>query len=308
VKKVALLLGICAFSGTALSVPPSPVSVRVELPRSRVLPGVPFDIVVHVKNESEKPTAVGAWTMLTITPAGRVGVPFRRAQRLDDLDFEDHDPKNLYLAPHAEGTAAIPWDGWMDLDSETSGPGDYDVIVDVLPAVDADEGYAATETLHSFPARLTRVVGSDDDTGVWRRMQESGRGRLASYQLGFIDGLANEVMQKHPTSEYVPYALILTGGPHGYADETLDAFDAMIERFRDSPVYAELLVAAGVKANSDGQKARSHGRDPLEVERYLKLAVSYDERALQTGNAAVHNRAAANKRRAEADLQRLDHR
>ena len=307
-KRFALLfvffMAVSAFADDKTSL----ARVELELPHSAVLPGVPFDMAVTIKNLSNRPIAVGKTATVIITPVN--GKPDRILERASLLPGGAMDSSsNIELEPGEVRSASIAWStSWFYNDAAFTVPGSYDLTLELTGDPEEPEPITVyVGTVRSSHVRLKRNVPTGDDAAVWERLQATDGGHWTS--RGFSSSsegqkLAQEVIDKYPASGYVPYAMIL-GHSTPYFHLTL-ARDA-VERFRESPAYAHLVVAAGAIALSEAAKAEHRNATDAELESLYELALSYNEEALRTGNIAVKNQARMNRYDAKAHVEKLQH-
>src|ERR1051325_2429092 len=101
------LAALLLLGATTVNAAPPPVAVTLTLPRTSVLQGVPFDIIVHFRNLSGHPVAVGRTAVVTVTPAGGAPVRMARFAHIDSPDASINEA-NVDLEP---GEVRVPAQG-----------------------------------------------------------------------------------------------------------------------------------------------------------------------------------------------------
>lgn len=305
--KTSLALFFLLGAATAFAAERPVVSVTIDLPYAKILPGVPFDIVVTYKNVSERVVGAGATASLIITPLN--GVPVRLPSRahVDRLDLvQSH---NFELQPGETQTGTISWhSNWFYEDAALTGPGTYDVALELTgDAEDAQgEGLVYAGTVRTAPARLVRIEPTGDDGAVWNELREAAGGAWPSHGFGARAGkdAAERVLAQHPRSAYYPYALLLD---HVAQVIPLDRAKQAAAAFGASPAYPHLLVAAAASATVEARKGEAARAPAADVERYLRFALELDEAAVRTRNPAVRAQADINQRIVHEQLERVRH-
>ena len=137
---------------------------------------------------------------------------------------------------------------------------------------------------------------------MWERMERSAGGKWPSHGFGSRADRANvarEIVKNHPNSDYYPYALVLTD--RSAVKMSLDTAQDAVQRFRNSPAYPHLLLAAGLSAAHAADAARRRGAAD-EAVKALQLDRFFNEEALRMGSDAVRAQASVNSRRADSLL------
>jgi len=272
---VTLLMG---RSGSALAQQFSPVDARLVIPDLKVLPGVPFDMWIDVRNRSDATVSVGLFPYLVAR--GERGDAFLIAPDrgsypvlLAAPSSEGGNPISyLELAPGEQRTLTLPireylrgaefFDDWR-----ISPPGQYtfSIRLESFPPTFGKPPLSYLGPVVTSEASFERVQPHDTDARVWQRMQELGRGHWSPDCAAITKTLKHEVacnskegphiwrevLTKYPESNYVPYALAATGGD-------LNQLSAAIARFPSSPVIEFLQTrvwsltasACGLSGNS----------------------------------------------------------
>lgn len=268
------------------------IEATLKLPFETVLPGVPVDMTVTLRNGSGSTASAGLSATLTVTlPNGKTVSPraYLRLQQRPQSEPETW----VELAPGESRDYFIPWDSaavmWCHY-GEYTAPGTYDLSLK-LEAGGSPENYVGALTTNS--ARLTRVVPAGDDEVLWKRMATAIDGRWAD------DGLYNslqgpailkDILQLHPASSYYPYALLFsTHHPLRPARPTerdiATALDA-VDRFGESPAYPHLLLLPGQITMSLGFQALDD-RDSQTAIEYLTRAEAFFAEALKKAPSSI---------------------
>jgi hypothetical protein len=298
-----LLLPAIAYSDERASSQRVVASLR--LPHATVLPGVPFDMTVEMKNVSAQTVTAGIGARLRVTlPDGTNFSPEKYAL-LEPQDVEHRMQNYVELAPGESRDWAITWwfgtPSWAHYDAY-SAPGTYDIALE-LTAYHPPENYVGP--IITSTARLHRAVAPGEDEALWKRMQ-AVRNCSTMYStdpprqictggwsddgfMGLKEGLeiAKEIRELHPASQYYPYAILLQFQNETNISKILDAAD----RFLDSPAYPYLLLLAGGCAESAAIKAeRNNEADAVEKD-YALAGRLYGDVLKKTSNVALRQRA-----------------
>jgi hypothetical protein len=306
---IPLLLLLLGVANAASAMTPQTVEATITFPYDTVLPGVPFDITVTVKNVSKSSVTVGTSARPLITLSNRQKLTIKDWQALEPR-VSPNAPTWVELAPGESRQYFIDWHDFspnMFHYPEFSGPGVYDVAFE-LAGNEPPENYVGS--IITAPARLTRAVPPGEDEALWKKMIASNGGQWAD------DGLWNspkgpailrEILQIHPASSYYPYALLLE--PHldrrrpATNDDIAKALDAA-ERFQLSPAYPHLLLRAGHVALGLAVDA-AYRRDAAARVKYLDLAKRYyDDAAKRTNLPAVRVLAQRGRDRVQGTIDR----
>lgn len=267
------------------------IQATLTLPYDKVLPGVPFDLVVTYTNVSEKPVTIGgALATLVVTFANGDIVVIDKPDVNDQWDIGDATIP-LHLAPGESAQQAASWEygsipNWFR-HGNFSGPGTYRVALE-LRIVDKYE--QPLGTVRTPAVTLTRIEPIGIDAALWKRMQEVSAGGWADHALAATKpgyALAGEIIQLHPSSSYYPYALAL----RAFRDADQNRIPALLEaaeRFPNSPAYPYLLNAAANSARYAGRAAQDQG-NVAEAQKYFTLAQSKYREALATKSVAIRS-------------------
>ncbi|HVE72039.1 MAG TPA: hypothetical protein VNI54_11785 [Thermoanaerobaculia bacterium] len=207
-KKTLLILAVVLVASWPVLAKDGPIVATTSLPYSSVLPGVPFDLNVELKNVSAAPAVVGLVARLVITTADGTEIRPRGTQILEPHSLSEPET-SIVLAPGETAVRTLSWSrfampNWAS-DSRYSGPGAYTV------AVELSSGAEGAAPIRTSGATLVREVAPGVDTDVWERMQQLSGGRWSDD--GFVrrpEGrqLIDEILTAHRTSSYYPYALL----------------------------------------------------------------------------------------------------
>jgi len=270
----------------------SPITATLTLPHEKVLPGVPFDIVVTFTNVSNQPVTIdGAIATLVVTFADGETKVLHSPDANDQWSLRGEG--RVRLAPGEFVQLAAGWDrgsipNWFRYGS-FSGPGTYGIALDLRIA---DKHTLPLDTLRTPPASLTRIEPIGIDGELWKRMQAISGGawadnHFAATKAGYA--LATDIIQLYPTSEYYPYALALRAFDKVDQNRGPALADAA-ERFPESPAYAYLLSAAANCARYAGAVAESEG-NMAEAKKHYGVAQTKYREALATKSIAIRESA-----------------
>jgi hypothetical protein len=260
------------------------VVATLALPYSSVLPGVPFEIRVSLRNDSKSSAVVGLVAQILVTlPDGRRFAP-PDWQMLEPQISTTADSTNTWieLAPGESRDMGISWAApanWAQYD-DYSGPGSYGIALR-LEAKEPPENYVGS--LVTNVARLERFEPIGEDQLLWRRMVSASHGHWSDD--GFVRlkegaALAQEIIATHPASQYYPYALILRTRYDRF-DEIDRSREAAV-RFAESPAHSYLLMHAAVCALSKALTAEQWVHDPAASAKYNALAETYFDDVLKS--------------------------
>jgi hypothetical protein len=268
----------------------APVVVTVSLPYSTILPGVPFDIDVTLKNVSAKPVTAGLIAHLIVTLAD--GPEIRpEDQTVLDPHLISSPETSIVLAPGESVERVVTWShsvpNWSS-DPRFSGVGTYDIALELTDP-------ESSRSVRSSSARLVRTVAPGDDLELWTRMQAIGEGRWSDdgfRRIGAARELVAEILNAHSSSGYYPYALLLRTPP-ALRDDLEPSLEAA-KRFTDSPAYAHLLLHAADAAYSAAASAE-YRRDQEAAAQFYQRASELYARTLETKSLAVRGIASQRK-------------
>jgi hypothetical protein len=260
------------------------VAATLALPYSTVLPGVPFEIRVSLKNESKSKAVVGLVAQIIVTlPDGRRFTPLDR-QMLEPQISTNADSANTWveLSPGESRDMGIGWSvpaNWAQYE-DYSGPGSYGIALR-LDAKEPPANYVGS--LVTNVAQLERIEPIGEDRLLWRRMVSLSHGHWsdnAFVRLKEGAALAQEIIATHPTSQYYPYALILRTR-YDLFDEMERSREAAV-RFAESPAHSYLLMHAAASALGKALTAEQWVHDPEASAKYNALAQSYFDDVLKS--------------------------
>lgn len=267
--------------------PASSVEAKLVIPETKLLPGVPFEMWIELRNPSDATIGVGLCADMlvrpegaepfTIAPRGQEGEP-RYPTILPQREWSGAAVRYLVMRPRHSQTLTIPilpeLEGPVYLDdARLSPPGRYAIAF----RLDYCWPYLTPPRASDLPPEflgpvttnevvIERVTPTGSDARVWQRMQEVTNGKwvsvgwLSSRNAGVVDAVGrtggmtvvSEILGKYTDSRYFPYALLAASfGAVRPVDR--DRVLHAIARFPDSPVI-ELLHAraAGLTAASCG--------------------------------------------------------
>jgi hypothetical protein len=298
------LAALLLLGATTVNAAPPPVAVTLTLPRTSVLPGVPFDIIVHFRNLSGHPVAVGRTAVVTVTPAGGAPVRMARFAHIDSPDASINEA-NVDLEPGEVRDGYISWDSnWFFDDAAVTVPGTYDIALDLSGNPnEVDDGVTLVGPVRTSSARLVRIDPTGDDAQVWHRLQEASNGEWPSHGFGSRAARTNvaaEVIASHPASGYFPYAVILN---HDFP--RLAVVRDAASRFKESPAYPHVLLTAARVASVEGRRAAMSTATAADAEQFLQLAMELSDSAARTDNPAVAGQARVVKSVTRSDLDTL---
>lgn len=267
------------------------VAVSLKLAQASVLPGVPFDMTVTYQNRSQRPVALGMVADVIITPEG--GSPVRFPKAAEVAHARTGARTNFDLEPGAMETGIIDWMSNVFLqDARVTGPGNYDVQLEISGRPDDDDEYRAyVSPVLTAPVRLTRVTPAGIDGETWRHIEASPElARSGSSAVGTPSILKYLSEQEQGrTSGYYPYALVMSRTLRGAPPVTQESIDS----FRSSPAYPRLLVDGGIAAETEARRAEQRQAPPAERERLWATAAGWYEAAVSSGNTGIQSQAAS---------------
>ena len=275
----------------------SAVQATLTLPHDKVLPGVPFDLVVTYTNVSDQPvTVLGALGTLVVTLPGGHTLVVNEPDANDQCDLVLSLPTRL--EPGQSVQHAVSWEhgwvpNWSDYSAPFSGPGTYGIALDLIIA---DKQENVLGTVRTPAVTLTRVEPTGIDAELWQRMQEISDG--AWTDSSFVSkkpgvALADDIVQVHPTSGYYPYILALRSLRRAERKHIpIPALLEAAERFSGSPAHPYLIKAAADSARYEAWMAEE-AKDAAAAQSYFNLAQANYRKALATNSLSV--RASAEK-------------
>ena len=270
------------LAGAAHGQQSSPLEATLIIPDTEVLPGVPFEMWIEIRNPSETDVTVGLFPRLLVRPQG--GESFEISPRTDDYPVllkgapRDGEPiiEYLTLAPGDSKTLTLPVRDSLRgaqffADYRLSPPGRYALAVRLDP-FPSDVGTQRVPVTHRGSvttnwATVDRVEPTGSDAKVWQRMQEVAGGRWTvpmrtiTETPGRVEAMTldeamkrwalfEEIVTSYPDSAYVPYAVVAQSGR---GENYLKRVVETINRFPTSPVIDLLqLKAWGLTASTCG--------------------------------------------------------
>lgn len=305
---------LIAGDGQEASVEKSSVRATLVLPHATVLPGVPFDMVVTLKNISDRPVTVGLLAELVVTlPDGSVFLSKGSDWLLEPNDTSGEPVTSIELAPGEQVERVANWDrgsipSWSHT-SSFSGPGDYQVALQLARGyrdASGNERKNYAGTVRTSTVLLRRSVPAGEDEALWVEMQRAAAGHwtddaFATTKVG--NALAKEIIQVHPTSAYYPYALLLTN-PVKQERDIAVLIDAS-NRFPNSPAFPYLLKAAGDAALYEARTAEAVRHDHSAAQNFYDLAEVHYRAALRTTSAAIRETAEKSLDHAKREREKL---
>ncbi len=276
-NSVAAIVFLIAASLVAQQKQPTPsVVATLNLPAPSVLPGVPFDIIVTLKNVSSHPAAAGLVAQLHVTLAdGTEFVP--RDRCILEPNVAASPETSVDLSPGETRQYAVTWQyadppNWS-ASPEFTDPGVYRLSLVLEDTQEPLDDYAGA--IRSDRVELRRTVSPGEDEELWKRMRTVSDGPWSDdgfTRLKSGRALLDEILKLHPASQYYPYAVLLRAPAHEKSDITR-ALEAA-PRFRQSPAYPHLLKYAADGAMSQALKADWRG-DAKERDEYYAAADKY---------------------------------
>jgi hypothetical protein len=304
---LAVLLLVAASASQAR---PADAVVTLRLPEGPVLPGVPFDLELTLKNVSRRPVKVGDVAYLSVSREDGTPIALYPQWAVIQLEGRDNVREGFFeLAPGESLRRVIGWDNARVADwfahEAFSGPGVYEFEFELKLG-----HYLEDENLSNYvgpirtpPARLERAVPKGEDESLWNRMQEVSEGHWSDNGFTRLEvgkALAREIIAVHPSSSYYPYALLLIWERR---EKDIPVLLEAAERFRDSAVYPYLLEAAGDAARIEASRADDR-KEATRSAHFYELSEKYYNAALQTSSLAIRWGAEFGLRQARAARER----
>lgn len=287
------------------------VEATLSLPFETVLPGVPFDMTVTLRNTSTAAVSVGVSARLVVTMADGTDISEKSWEGLRQPDPLPMGQNWIELAPRESRLCHVDWVHSMPNyfhDPRFSGPGIYRLTFH-LGASNYPENYAGEVVTNT--ARLTRAIaGAGEDEALWQRMNTAMSGRWASDSLCNSKpgpAILEDILRAHPNSAYYPYALLLESNvgfpPRRVTKDDISKAVEAASRFPSSPARSQLLFRAAEVAESLAHHAL-WDHDAKTSAEYLGIAAQYYDTAAKGANVpGVRITAEAGKRRVEAALE-----
>jgi hypothetical protein len=278
----------------------SPIVATLSLPSDTILPGIPFDLVVTLKNVSDTPATAGLLARIVVTDAGgRTLVAHDRKRGMTDVNDNSATlgpTLNWYvsLAPGESVQKVVHWDRSManwSHDRAFSGPGIYDIALELeYGDAEYDDVVNYVGILRTSTARLHRVAVGED-AAIWQRMQEISGGRWADdWFKATKEGvaLAKEIIEHHRESNYYAYALFLRMFNRNIGQDDIEPLLEAAKRFPDSPAYPYLLKGAADAAYIEASTAE-YRKETEKAAKLFEVAETYYREALKTNSMAIRS-------------------
>jgi hypothetical protein len=235
------------------------VVAKLVVPETRLLPGVCFEAWIELDNQSTETIAVGLSPTLLAT--GPQGERFEARSEKDDflLGYDSGNPPTHYLQMKSHERRTIPMafiqsGPYVVSDVRILYPGTYTIAVRLgewttlqfPPPVPPE--YAGPIVTNEVTIER---IATGEDAVVWQRMQEFANGawNLDGWQNRL---LSEEIVEKHPTSNYVPYAMLA----NAFMDEKRRQLQLLLDtirRFPNSPMLEYVRYFAASNAAYIGE-------------------------------------------------------
>lgn len=266
VARVVVAAVLLIFSAETL-LARDPMDAVLVVPDVRILPGVPFDFWVELHNGSESVWRVSVCEPLRIRLIS--GEPFHWTETPGQMQPRGHfywsHGGEAIVKPGETKSLAIPaYSGLMSggffRERVLSAPGRrFGISLPLCVQLSPSPGHPAeTSKLLTNEVELDIVSPEGSDALAWNRLQETGKHQWTPDDMGSPENRAmwQSVLRDFPDSNYVPYALLMTGS-YLYSDwqDLLARQLRTIERFPDSPAVEWLRVEAWRTAGA----LRQHG-------------------------------------------------
>lgn len=272
---VLLAATIRAPQGAAQSVIPStsPIEATLVIPDNNLLPGVPFDMWIEVRNPSDSTVGLGLCGDMLVTPEGREpfeitfgGGEGRPAYPvlLPDDEWRGGRVRYLPMKPRSTVTLTMPVRYRLGadyfIDHRLSAPGRYRISFRLdycWPGFTTPQKQLLPpDFLGAVTTRevvVTRVTPTGADARVWQHMQDITGGKLVAGNWPIE--LVRAILTDHRDSAYFPYAVV--GASFGTPTEKyLPLLQEAIQRYPDTPVIDMLQQhVLGITRASCGTKA-----------------------------------------------------
>jgi len=255
---IALLVAFLSAASPVLCQDREPIRVssiveaKLVTPSTRVLPGVPIEMWIELRNTSDTRVGVGLCAdMFVVPPKGEsfwitYGGEEREAYPtlLPEREFGGSPESYLLLKGRESRTVTLPFMHALSgptyfSDPRLAGPGIYRIALrldycwpgftvpsaSVLPA--EFTGAITTSTIE-----VERSVLDESDVAVWNRMMQEAKGQWVSTRWPGV--IVSEILKQYPNSNYFPYA-VAASADMSLADYAPLAEDAL-DRFPASPV------------------------------------------------------------------------
>ncbi|HXG59321.1 MAG TPA: hypothetical protein VNL91_09895 [Thermoanaerobaculia bacterium] len=252
----------------------SPVEANLVIPDMKLLPGVPFELWISLRNTSAATVGVGLCADMVVRPeggepftvvGGGLGLPPYPALLADRKGSNAGAVRYLLMKPKDAVTLALPMVRELEgpiyfADERLSKPGRYGISLRLDYCWGGNVPQKSLLPVEFLGAVTTneivveRITPAGSDAVVWQRMQEKTNGKWIPTR--WRPEVTTEILTKHSDSNYYPYALLAASFGRMTQDRLNRLLDA-IERFPESPVIEWLQVEAWESAI--GARAQSAG-------------------------------------------------
>ena len=261
---VTVLIALLPLCGTPL-LADEPMEAILVVPDGRLLPGVPFDFWVELHNRSASARRVNVCAPFRMRLVSGEPIEWTETpeQRTPRADFYWSHGGEAIVGPGATAVLAIPAaSGLMASgffrERLLSAPGRRFAIA--LPLCVGAGGWPRSESVKvmTTEAEIEIIKPTGSDAVVWKLIGETSKQEWTAADMGTPNARAmwEVVLRDFPDSNYVPYAVLMTGTflPNDWRDDLARQLRA-IRRFPDSPALEWLHVHAWWMADS----LRLHG-------------------------------------------------
>lgn len=251
---VLLLLATTLAGERAAAQQVSPVRGTLVIPDAKVLPGVPFDMWIELRNTSDTSVTVGLFPHLIVR--SDYGEPFEiRSTAFDSPVLlagartdGAHPQRVVTLFPRGRVVLTLPADDALSGNvffrhARLSPPGHYTVSIrlDFPPGIDAEPPPPMfLGPVTTTDAVVERIQPTGADAKVWQRMQQLADRKWAVLPMTST-AIWNEILTNYTDSNYYPYALLRYPGVD---DSYRKMVVAALQRFPESPVAGYLHILA----------------------------------------------------------------
>ena len=266
IVRVALATALLMMFGDAL-LAREPMEATLVVPDVRMLPGVPFDFWVELHNPSDSLLRVSVCAPFQIRLVS--GEPVQWTETAQQMKprgpFYWGDTGEAIVGPGETKFLAIPANSALMSDSffrerVLSAPGRrFAIALPLCEQVVASSGNRGESSrLMTNEVEIEIVSPTGSDALVWNFIEETSKHRWTPADMGSPGNRAmwESVLRDSPDSNYVPYAILMTG--RFLFNDWRDCLARQlrtIERFSDSPVLEWLHVEAWQMARA----LRLHG-------------------------------------------------
>lgn len=254
VVRVALVTGSLLMSGGFLFAR-EPMEATLVVPDVRILPGVPFDFWVELHNRSDSARRVSVCEPFRMRLVS--GEPFHwtetREQMVPRREFYWSHGGDAFVRPGETRILAVPAYGGLSSggffsDRRFSAPGRrFAIALPLCEQAVTSTGYRESSRLMTSEAEIEIMSPAGSDAAVWKLIQETSKHPWTPADMGSPDSRAmwESVLRDIPDSNYVPYAILMTG--RFLLTDWRDCLARQLralERFPDSPALEWLHVEA----------------------------------------------------------------